>query len=592
MNIKAILKFVGLCALIFIVLSCGSAPVTSSSSGTSSAQKFTGNGGRGMTITVLELEPQGLPVAQNYIPAMIQGIMVGDFLKFSAMTVQSRLSLDEALKEAKTGNDIDYAKLSEVSNVEYALTGAITLSESGYDLQLQVIRIGVNATGSTIATYYGFIAEDELNTFVGIRRASLEILTQVGVNLTGRARDEIVTVEREAHVEAHTALSKGIVAHRTGHTIEAMVRFYEATLLDPSFAEAEERAESTASSIRAGVIGDNFRSDIVWRDAWVALVNSATRFMLANLPVVARVVYNPDLIQDNIDYDRRTAEYVFYASIVDSPDYPPAYLKVMSDLNMGLEATGRNNAWNISRLTPVSVWNSGSNNLGIQIRGELINSEGKVIGRFTRDSSSRTGDMSFGEARISTINADNDYFKLSFSVAADDITNDLTINLTSTGSVSNRSYPVQVVTIPEYHKFLAASGGLPVMETAQVTLQSQRARRDSDNKVVSIEIANNFNERSFHLSYRPSLEEDSGMLLRLNASDVFDTTHYLFPVTLAVFAFDASHGGILRIVDVDPGKREQMSRLSGSNASDFTVLIVPKGWFGRNNIRVGDLLVR
>jgi len=603
MKMRVIFKFIGVWALVLLVFSCGSTAPTKAPT-TAGSQKFTGNGGRGLTLAVLELESHDLNASQNYLPSMIQGVLVGDIVKYSAITVLDRITLDNTQRElgiAAFKDEGDFGKLKEAANVEFSLTGNITGIESGFNLQLQIRRNGESFSDRPAATYNGDFTADELVNFVGIRRASLELLTQMGVNLTGRARDEIMRPEAPAHLAAHTSLAQGIMAQRVGNTIETMIRFFEANSYDASFEEALERVENLSSTIRSGNIGDNFRNDIAWRDAWVRINNDAIRFMQANLPVVARVIYNPELTQDNIDYGNRTTEYIFYAQIVDSPEYPEAYLKVMDDLNTGLEATGRNNVWNINKLTPQNVWNPGSNNVRIQIRGELLNNDDKVIGRCSRDNTSRAGDSVFGETRITTVgHADNtgkpaeeDHpFKMSFNVAADDVTDGLKIRLTATGTDNTRTYPVQTYTIAEYKALLAELGGLPAMQKAEVFLNPQRARRDSDRKQLTVELAQNHNERNFHLSYRPGIAEDEGLIVRLKQDEFFDTTNYQFPVSVAVFAFDASFGGILRIVDMDPGKKEQLSKLSGNNASDFTLLVVPKGWFGRNGIRAGDSLIR
>ena len=49
-------------------------------------QNFTGTGGRGMSLTILVPDSQGLTQAENYLPTMIQGILVQDITKFSAIS--------------------------------------------------------------------------------------------------------------------------------------------------------------------------------------------------------------------------------------------------------------------------------------------------------------------------------------------------------------------------------------------------------------------------------------------------------------------------------------------------------------------------
>jgi curli biogenesis system outer membrane secretion channel CsgG len=90
---------------------------------------FTGDGGTGMSLAVLVPSAQGIAADQNYLPTMVQGVLVGDLTKYSAISVLDRLRLETVLRETESGiykNEDDFGRLGQIANVDYALTGSIT----------------------------------------------------------------------------------------------------------------------------------------------------------------------------------------------------------------------------------------------------------------------------------------------------------------------------------------------------------------------------------------------------------------------------------------------------------------------------------
>jgi len=227
-------------------------------------------------------ESRGLAVEQNYLPTMVQGVLVGDMTRHSSIRVLDRLNLEKVLKETESGiykNEADYGKLGEIANVDYALTGNITKTGAGYAMQIQVVGTGKSTVGVTKASYSGSFTIAELDDFTGIRRASLELLTQMGVVLTDSAKRELSGAGSAAYVNAQTALARGIVAQRGGNIIESMAQFYEANSYDASFAEAAARANTLSTTIRTGSFGENFRNDLAWRDEWIKILEDARRYL-------------------------------------------------------------------------------------------------------------------------------------------------------------------------------------------------------------------------------------------------------------------------------------------------------------------------
>jgi len=614
-----------------------SQPSAASQQQTPASQLFTGDGGKGRSIAIVAPRSTGLAANQNYLPVLVQGEFVSNFANYSAISVMDRIRLDEQYAELLSGYYDENARegmdLGHLPPTDYMMGGSITRTNTGYALQMNITR---NTDKMTVYSYSSTFTFAELDNLSGIRRASLDLLEKMGIQLTAQAKTELAGAAATNHINAQTALSHGIVAQRTGNTIETMARFYEAAAADPALAEAATRANTMSSSIRTGSIGDNIRNDIAWRDEWIKILDDATKFLQANPPVAARVIYDTELTQGNIDYNRRTAEFSFTAQVIDPPEFSTAHLRMMADLNEGLAATGRNNLWNLSPLTPGNVWRT---NFAINVNGELLNNTGKVIGQTSNRShgrsvrSSDSGMTTTWDNSIQRNNSDAP-FTLSFNVAADDITDLMTIRLTATasnegivwdgvGEHSSRrliNYPVQVMTRAEYQNLLASTGGLKMKLSRQIVIEpilqiSERDLKRAENnvklaerlmaaseeytrkntKMLTVEVARSNNEQNVNLSYRPNLADGSGLFLPLE-NGVIDTNNYQFPISVALLY---NYGGTIeQIIDIEPGNRVQIEpgtrkqlTLTGYVSVENVynaALIVPKGWFNRNNIRVGD----
>jgi TolB-like protein len=350
---------------------------------------FSGDGGRGMSLAVLVPDARGLAADQNYLPTMVQGVLVGDLSKYSAISVLDRMRLESVLRETESGiyrSEADFGRLGEIANVDYVLTSSIVKTNTGYSLQMQIVGTGRDTIGITRASYSGNPTIAEFDNYTGIRRASMELLTQMGVNLTDSARQELSGAGTSAYVNAQTALAQGIVAQRSGNTVESMVRFYEANAYDPSFAEAATRANTMSATIRTGSLGQDIRNDIAWRDEWVKILDDTRRYLRSLPIIVVKIRYNPNLRQGTINYNARTVDLLLDV-VVDVVPYPQTLEKMISDLNAGLRATGRQSQWRLSNIdldqifrSRASVRSRRSNaDIDFSIEAFLINSFGERL---------------------------------------------------------------------------------------------------------------------------------------------------------------------------------------------------------------------
>jgi len=324
--------------------------------GKSGARPYTGDGGKGVSLAILAPRGSGLAAAQNYLPELVQGEFVSNFSGYSAMSVLDRVNLDKVFAETLSGyykdDAPDVLRLGRVAQTNYIMTGTVTRTASGYSLQAQIAS---TSDGMTRASYSGTCTAAELDNLTGVRRASLELLGKMGVELTEQAKRELSGAAAANQVNAQTSLARGIAAQRGGNVAETLARFYEANSYDPSLAEAAARANAVSANIRSGSLGERLRglrNDMAWRAEWRKILEDAAAFLWRQRFVVAEVSYKDMALKARADYKAGTMEFTYNpGNIWVKPlPYPPAYLKMIADLNKGLKATGRNKDWGLTPL--------------------------------------------------------------------------------------------------------------------------------------------------------------------------------------------------------------------------------------------------
>jgi hypothetical protein len=119
------------------------------------------------------------------------------------------------------------------------------------------------------------------------------------------------------------------------------------------------------------VTGGTPQDDIRWRAAWVKTLEEAAAFFKEHPPF--ELIYDPALTQGRIDYAKETVEMSFQAKLIGTTG-----LKIIHDLDQGLEKTGRTRDWNIGvdsiyREIPADY----------EFTAILVNEKGETIGRAT-----------------------------------------------------------------------------------------------------------------------------------------------------------------------------------------------------------------
>ena len=404
------------------------------------ALNFTGDGGKGISLAMLPPSEQGLTDTDNYLPNMIQGALITNFVKYSAISVVDRLKLETVLQETESGiyvTDADYGRLGQIASVDFVLTGTITKTQSGYALQLQIIETKHDAVGRTRASFSDQFTLEEIENAIAIHKASIELLTQLGVNLTDSAKKELIGSELTTNnIAAQRALAQGIVAQKQGTEVSALSYFFRASAFDPSLLEANNRSSILQANISTGNIGDDLRNDVAHRKQWVERLTELEQFInnmnrSGATPFVFH--YSKDIKQGKVDYDKETVTLSIETAFVTGDNMNIALSNVLKVLYDGLTATSRIVEWGLDEWPKKSiiVKNAfGRQNRNFVIELQLLNDKKKILSNHT---------FTINCFWVITLNNNFDiqtsmgsYKTIDFqNVSINDITDNLSINIIS-----------------------------------------------------------------------------------------------------------------------------------------------------------------
>ncbi|GHV83277.1 hypothetical protein AGMMS50212_06170 [Spirochaetia bacterium] len=363
------------------------------------ADLYTGDGGRGIRLAIAAPAGKNLAADEAWLPFYVQGMLTGNFNKYSAMTIIDRQNMDKVEGEQNlslSGNfsDADYIKIGNLTNAQYILAGSLEkLRGDAFSVQLSITAL---ETGTVRASFTKTCTAAELRGGTVINEAGADLLAKMGVQLTGTGKRELQT-GTTANTDAQTALAKGISAQQSGNAVEALSYFYQAAAVDPSSAETAGRLNLLSSRISGGDLGQNVRNQIAQRNAWIAILKDCAAFYKNHMPF--DIVYDPVLRQiGDTDYANATADFSFTVEL------PPAEaaFKVINDLISGLEATGQRSTWDFTGWPlingskypePAAVVFGGNRSFAFAVVAAIIDGKGKTIG--TDNFTLTSGNISF-----------------------------------------------------------------------------------------------------------------------------------------------------------------------------------------------------
>jgi hypothetical protein len=381
---------------------------------------FTGTGGEGISLAILPPNGRGLAENQGYLPALVQGEFVSNFTGYSAISILDRVRLDDQYTELLSGYYEEDAEagmdLGHLVPTDYIMGGSITKTATGYALQIQITKTAVNDK-MTEAAYSGNCTFVELDNLTGVRRASLDLLQKMGVELTEQARTELTGTAPANYVNAQTALAQGITAQKSGTIVEALSYYYQAESYDPALLEAASRASVMSANISGGNIGENVRNDIQARNAWSKILEDAKNLYKDKVPVF--MLYDTVLEQGSVDYGQRTVELSFQYGLW--PDY--SVYRVLAEIEEGLEKRQKR-GWNL-RLEWPPIYS-------FETIFSLKNETGQTIGTVTDSLRSYFSGPKYGN---SPMEREPTIKKITFkNVPADNIIGTLSIEVVSINS--------------------------------------------------------------------------------------------------------------------------------------------------------------
>jgi hypothetical protein len=398
---------------------------------------WTGDGGRGKSITVLPPRGSGLTENQAYLPDLVANELVSNLSSFSAMTLFDRVNNQRQYDELLSGYYADDDKagwdLGHLASTDYMLLGTITRTSTGYALQLTVNK---NSDKTTVATYSGTTSIAELDNLLGVRRASLDLLQKMGVQVTAQTQTELTRAATVDQVNALTAMAQGINAQRQGTEVAALTYFFQAAAFDASLVEAVSRTNVLQANISTGNIGADVRNDFTWYDDWKAKLTETETFisdMLRNTNPQRSVWYSDNVREEESARDpvKKTTELRIDAVLHTHAAFPSSVQRTVQAVYDGLQSTKRAQAWRLDGWPRQGVTNANPFNRTwgsmIPIAFEVLNGKGQAIGQQTVEMDSRYSfsgtrlegpGTAFTTVRFTGVRADDIQYPLSIRIAS------------------------------------------------------------------------------------------------------------------------------------------------------------------------------
>ena len=401
---------------------------------------FTGDGGKGIRLAVLEPAGKGLSEDDKWMLSLVQGSIYTDFSKYSGMTIIDKQNIEKVFEEweqSMSGNysDADRVKIGNLTNASHILSGTVIKTPNAFMLELSVTDI---QSGERKASYSHPTSTAAIENHSAIKEASTELLKQLGVNLTSVALGELKQATNIARIQADEALARGIVAKRQGTEVAALSYFFQAAILDPSLAEAVNRSSVMAANVSSGNIGEDARNDVAWRKSWVKRLEEAEQYIdrlnkTVSMPYT--LFYSDEIIRGDINYQKETMQITIKTNLYGNGSiriWAQSVEKALGAVYDGLEATERKNVWGLrwpyNSVTDLRAFNSQKKKFTIVV--ELVNSQNKVIGEQEFEVSGKWGYNTNYDRRPEVwVNSDTREDVTFRDVNVNDITDNLTIRI-------------------------------------------------------------------------------------------------------------------------------------------------------------------
>jgi hypothetical protein len=429
---------------------------------------FTGDGGKGKRLAVLEPTGRGIADNEKWMLPLIQGSIVGDFKKFSAMTLIDRQNIEKVmqdqLKALNTGyySDTDFVSIGNSMNARIIVTGFLSKTANTYMLEFSVTDA---ETHEQLATYSPkSVTLESIENLSAVKEATADLLTQLGVTLTSSGLTELKKPLVINQIHGETALSQGIIAQRQGTEITAQSYYRLASAFDPSLIEATSRSQIVSANINSSNMGENVRNDIRWRDQWVARLSEFENFVsklmddIKNNDPPYSLIYSTDISQGETNYQTRTVDLSIGTHMQTNNEWMQAVSKGINDVYQeiyrGLDLTGRKDTWQLGTWPQKGitrdvvfdiVWQ-----IEITVVFELVNNNNQTINKQTKiwkPNFRLSVDNNQVKGNYEHFNIERLVFS---SVKADEITDNMTIKIVSVNGALPQNERLSLLSVPHY----------------------------------------------------------------------------------------------------------------------------------------------
>jgi multidrug efflux pump subunit AcrA (membrane-fusion protein) len=210
-----------------------------------SSRPYTGDGGKNISITIKVLTAEGLPSGLSNTHILAYRGLIDNFKNYSGIFIRRDLDFDNSLyREILSGyyDDDDEAgsDLGHLNMTNYMMTGSISQSPSGYHFSLQIENTAANDK-SVAFSFAANCTYSDLSDLSIVNRASLDLLEQMGVELTERARVELAGTDAANRAKGKTIMREAVAAQQAGDEARARFLLNQAVELDAQLTKEAER---------------------------------------------------------------------------------------------------------------------------------------------------------------------------------------------------------------------------------------------------------------------------------------------------------------------------------------------------------------
>jgi len=407
----------------------------------------TAQGNTGMSIDIRVPQAVGLKENQRELPFLVQRAFINTFSSYMPPnSIPDKESIDRRNRDLMSGryDDATAAALittgREIPTTHY-MDGTITRKTAGLELEMKIYK---GDDHSVVARHIGNSNHFDLKEGPAVRRASLDLLPQIGVTLTASARQELAGTADAGR----TALARATIAERRGSEVAALSHYLEAAAFNPSLTDAAKRASILLANISSGRMGDNIRGDIEWRRQWLERLKETEEFIddftnIESIPYTLFYVMDGIRQHGQINYQNETVSMVMGVHLHASGIWTLSIERTLQAIYDGLRATGKAAEWGFGNWPQQGVTNLNPlerHSENFDVTFELLNDKNRVISRASLRTSgswelNRRGRPTINVSTSTSIQQTNDrisHTHVQFgNIRANDISDHMTVRVAS-----------------------------------------------------------------------------------------------------------------------------------------------------------------